>query len=163
MLDIKYIRQLCKEILEINIEDIYILELPNEVKNPSIKQYTVYVNGKIKNKYIDITIENIYPLTHSIEDTVYKYDNLSEEEIKLLTEILKLLDINVSLLSNEEYIQIKGRTVDSYISLNLKLSELEDEIKVFKESNKQELAYNKCLIYKSLISDMENLQLIPSK
>lgn len=161
MVNTKYIRQLCKDILEIKIEDIYILEVRNEVKHSDIKEYTVYVEVTIENQSIDTPLNNIYPITHSIEDSIYIYNNLSEEETILLSDIMNMLDINVSLMSKEQYSTRIELLSKQKRTLDCMLDALEQEIKVYKSMNENELAYNKYLIQKSLIKDMKSIQLIP--
>ena len=80
MVNRKYIKQICKEILEMDVENIYFLEKE--------KRYIIYVNAKIKNTYMDLDIQNIYPLSHNIFGEITPVTPDTEIEVSIKKEKL---------------------------------------------------------------------------
>ncbi|NLL02127.1 MAG: hypothetical protein GX265_03815 [Mollicutes bacterium] len=159
MLNKEYVRQLVKDILSINkIENVYILNSINgNVKGT--KLYTVYINVKAKSNLFDIPLENIYPFTHKIDSVEYQYNNLSEEEIKLLEEVLRLLGVNVLTISISELL-LKKKVVSKVLDdVFKKIAELKEDIKILESDNKIDNVYIKEKELNSIINDLEKLNI----
>lgn len=161
MLNKEYVRDLLKNILAIRkIENVYIINSINEkVKDYSVKLYTVYLNPKLQNKYLELPLENIYPFTHTIDSVEYQYNNVSEEEIKLLEEVLKLLGVNVLTMSNAELI-LKKKTVSKLIDdVFERIAELKEDIQTLDSENKLDEVYLKEKELEDIINDLKKINI----
>lgn len=159
MLNKKYVRELVKNILSINeICNVYILNVINDkAKADNIKLYTVYINPRIYNEHLSIPIENIFPFTHNVESQVYQYNNISEEEINLLEEVLSLLGVNVSTISNGDLL-LKKKTVSNLIDDVFKeICVLKEDISNLEKNNNMLDVYKQEKKLESIVTDLEKI------
>ena len=75
-----------------------------------------------------MVIENIYPFTHYIDNNEFEYNNLLEEEIKLIQKILKLLDIKVVTVLEDEILRKKSIVKENFIEINKLMKKLKSEV-----------------------------------
>lgn len=162
MLNIEYVRELVRDILSIkDIENIYILSSLNEkIQGTNENFYTIYINPKLQSKCLEFTLENIYPFTHRIASSEYQYNNISEEEKKLLEEVLKLLNINIQTISNKELTfkkRIISKTLDDIFNI---ISDLKEDIKKLEEEKNLNKVYLKEKEIQNIINDLKKINII---
>ena len=159
MLNYNYIRELLNSILNtIKIENINLYYCVNKSNN-DIDMYSVYVNPFIESKELNVKIENLYILTHSINGIEYKYNNLTEEEIIKLSEVLKLLDINFIKLSVPE-LELKKKVISKVINDSLvKVDELKSELSKLEQEMLMKDAHKKSIEISKIIKDLNTIDI----
>lgn len=159
MLNYNYIRELLNSILNIiKKENIKLYYCVNKSNN-DIDMYSIYVNPFIESRELDVKIENLYILTHSINGIEYKYNNLTEEEILKLSEVLKLLDINFIKLSIPE-LELKKKVISKVITDSLtKIDELKTELIKLEQEMQMKDAHKKSIEISRIIKDLNTIDI----
>jgi len=146
MLNYNYVREIINTILTLDeLENIKLYYSINKNNTDELKLYTIYVNPIIDSEELNMTIENIYPLTHINEGIEYQYNNLTEEEISIISNILHLLNFKIDKVSIPELELIKKvarKTIQD--SLN-RVNELESEINTLEKEGLMSKAHKKSI------------------
>lgn len=158
----KYVQQIIKAILHLDLEETEIIFAKNNDKNQDSNNiyFTIYNNVKIKNPSIDIVIENAYPLIHTLNLVEYKYDNVLAEEVEVLRKILVLLGVNVIIITDNELNTRMSRIREKHEGFKNLLNDLILKAKELKLNSNSDDFYSILKQIKSIEKDLKKSRIL---